>query len=349
MLVVLGGSSPWTVELLEQLQTDEILLVGQNEEALESLRRFALVRCSTGIETSTDPATALSRATTVLCQARIGGWPGRLGDESGPLRWGAYGDETLGLGGLRGAIRARRKLAEWATLAHDRPTLMLSNPTDILTRWWAHHSHGPTISVCEVPTDLMRDLPAGTCYLGVNHLGWALPPDGDRIATRQLAMHDEFPALVERQRTATEQRAEVLAALSVELRKAIAANDQQGFDALLTRRPPHWYGSAVVPVLRAVCEGRPFHGVVGLPNGDRLPNLPRDLVVESIGTASAPDRDGVPDELIEEVERLGRGRELAWQALIDPNETTVRAFVNHDVFCDGVEYSQGMSSWVVSR
>src|SRR5580693_1645308 len=161
MLVVLGGSSPWTVELLARLQTDEVILVGRNEPALHALARFARTEIGTTVEATTDVWDALSRATLILCQARVGGWEGRCSDETEASQWGAYGDESLGIGALRSAMRSQALVASWARAAPGVPTLMFSNPVDLLARCWAEHSHGACISVCETPTLLMRRLPSG--------------------------------------------------------------------------------------------------------------------------------------------------------------------------------------------
>lgn len=347
MLVVLGGSSPWTVHLIERLDPPHAVLVGRDARALAALRGFLRARCATSVQVSTDPESALRRASVVLCQARIGGWPGRREDERGPPRWGGYGDETLGLGGLRGALRACRTLAGWARVAKHAPVVMLSNPTDLLTRWWSHHSEAEAISVCEVPTELMTAAPAGSRYLGVNHLGWAVTPSGDRIPTRWMRVADDLERHAMRQQAARANRADWLAALSLALRCAIAAGDHGRFDALVRHRPPHWYGTLVVPVLHALLRGHPFSGIVGLPNAGRLPSASSQVVVESTGSLAAPSRDEVPRQLVSDVAHLADVRERAWDVLLKPTADRLYDYMAADPFSDGARYSPAVLSWLV--
>lgn len=347
MLVVLGGSSPWTVELIERLEPEKALLVGQNGDALTALRRFLRGRCTTAVDISTDPVAALGEASVVLCQARIGGWRGRREDEATPPTWGGYGDETLGVGGLRAAIRASKTLSRWARAAPSAPTVMLSNPTDLLTRWWQLHSDVPAISVCEAPTELINDLPEGTTYLGVNHLGWALTPDGQRIPTRWLPIAGELQRRVRRQRARSAHRADELLTLSRALNRAIATADHEQFDALINRRIPRWYDSIVVPVLRGLLEGEPFFGVVGLPNAGRLPSLPAEMIVESPTTL---DGNGdAPVELIKDVTALAESRQLAWEVLIEPTRKRLLQYTEADPFSTGAKYPPDLLSWIMGE
>ncbi|HEX8647839.1 MAG TPA: hypothetical protein VF715_13140 [Thermoleophilaceae bacterium] len=345
MLVVLGGSSPWTVDLIERLDPEAVLLVGRDADALDALRRFLGKRSGATIRTSTEPEEALTEASAVLCQARLGGWEGRQMDETGAWRAGGYADETLGLGGLRAALRARDTLARWACAAGTAPVVMLSNPTDLLTRWWRLHSEALGISACEVPSELMVDLPPGTRYLGVNHLGWAVTPAGERVATRWVTLLESGRP---EQSASRIRRAGDLAALSSDLRRAIAADDHESFDELILRRPPRWYAQLVVPVLRALLDDpHSFRGVVGLPNGARLPGLPPDLMVESLGSAVEPDPNALPTELVGDIARFARARDHAWNVLTNPCEDTLQQSIAADPFSGNVKCSRELLSWVV--
>ena len=343
MLVILGGSSPWTVDLLPRLEASDVMLVGRDRVALDALRAFVQPRCTLNVHVSTEPVAALREATVVLCQARIGGWAGRQEDESGPARYGGHGDETLGLGGLRAAIRASRTLAAWARASGQAPVVMLSNPTDLLTRWWGHHSGGRAISACEVPTELLAGLPTGTRYLGVNHLGWAFTPDGRRVPTRALTSPASRSPTAP---TAHNQRGRYLARLSTELRHTIVTKNQRAFDGLISLRRPRWYGQVVAPILGDLLNRRAFCGVLGLPNDGRLPALPPDLVVESVSSVHSPDYDLLPRQLVAGVTTLGRARERAWQTLKHPSEETLRAFLADDLWSSQVRYSPQLLSWV---
>ncbi len=348
MLVVLGGSSPWTVELIERLEPDRVLLVGQNQGLLGALRRFLRARSASRVEISTEPARAVRHAGVVLCQVRVGGWTGRREDEAVPPRWGGYGDETLGVGGLRAALRASRPLAEWATAAGEAPVVMLSNPTDLRTRWWRLHSGGgPAVSVCEAPTELLMELPQGSRYLGVNHLGWALTPEGRQVPTRWMPIAVDPSPVARAQRALTRQRADELAELAKALERAILVEDHACFDALIRRRRLDWYELIVVPVLRALLKGARFFGVIGLPNEGRLPSIPADVIVEGLSTVRTGDL--VPAELVEGVSALAESRQRAWDVLIEPTAERLARFTQSDPFSARASYPADLLSWMIRR
>jgi alpha-galactosidase/6-phospho-beta-glucosidase family protein len=346
MLVVLGGSSPWTIPLLRILEADAITLVGRDLEALEATRRFMRSRTGTTLHVSTSPTEALAQATLVLCQARIGGAAGRAADERGAQEWQAWGDETLGIGGLRTALRARSTLAAWAAAAPGTPVLMFTNPTDLLTRWWASHSGGTAVSLCEVPTMLLRGLPTGSRYLGINHLGFAVTPDGRSVPTRWLGLLDDLSGEVAKQRSRPVQRAEVVADLATRLRQAIAREDESEVDALLSVREPIWYERLIVPIVESLNGGRPFRGVTGLANGTRLPEVGADVIVESIGTATTPDALAIEKSAVPRVTEFAIARERAWDCMVDLNEQSLRRYLAADPFTAGLDYSPGLLGWL---
>jgi 6-phospho-beta-glucosidase len=176
VLVVLGGSSPWTAALLPMLERERVVLVGRDRGALEALVAYARQRTSATVTASTDPTAALQKASVVVCQVRFGGWEARYADESQPRLWNAYGDETLGIGGLRGALRASSTIAKWAQIADGVPAIIVTNPTDLITRQWASCSSGMCVSACEVPSMLLQQLMQGarSCRMDVaiGHAGF---------------------------------------------------------------------------------------------------------------------------------------------------------------------------------
>jgi hypothetical protein len=346
VLAILGGSSPWTIPLLRALEADSVVLVGRDGGALEFLRRFAQDQIPAIVHVSTDAEEALAAATAVLCQARIGGAAGRAADETGPARWGAWGDEALGLGGLRSALRSRATLARWAQLAGAKPALVFTNPTDLLARWWTAHAGAPAISVCEVPTLLLRGLPPGSRYLGVNHLGFGVTPGGERRATKWVGFLDRLPELVEEQRTRPPDRAAVVAALDGRLREAVADGAGAEVDRLLALREPVWHEQLIAPLLHSLARGEPFRGVLGLPNGERLRGVDPGVVVESLGSASAPEPLGVESAAAAAVGRFALARQRAWECLLDLNEDTLRRYLATDPFSAGVGYSPAILDWL---
>lgn len=349
MIVVLGGSSPWTLELLSRLEDYHVHLVGRDADALHALSRFARPRTSAHLSIGTDPIKALRQAELVLCQVRVGGWEGRLADVSGATRWGAWGDETLGLGGLRSGLRSAPAMVEWARAAAGVPALMFSNPTDLLARLWAANSGATCLSICEMPTLLLREQPSGSRYLGINHVGYAIGPDGRRQPSKWLAMLPDLQAEVRAQRASPPTRPRFVADLSRRVRVAIAGNDAASVQELLALRPARWYELLIVPLIDYFMRGRRFHGVVGRPNRGQLPLVAPDVLVESLGTALEAD-PFVNEQLVAgEISEYAAARNDAYACLIDCNEASFRRFLRTDSFSAGATYSADLLSWVTSQ
>lgn len=349
MLVVLGGSTPWTIPLIAGLEIDQIALVGRNSSSLQAIRRYTQDQTEAKVLLFTDPLKALSKATLVLCQARIGGAAGRAADEQGSRARSVWADETLGLGGLRSALRARSVLAKWATAARGVPALIFTNPTDLLARWWAGHSGGPTISLCEVPTALLASRPPGTRYLGINHLGIAVTSAGELFPTKWITLLQDLPGEIRKQRSEPHVRAEVVAGMTTRLRRAMIAEDRAQVERLLAERPVNWHDQLVIPVIEAILGGRRFRGVVGLPNERRLPGIRSDLFVESIGSPLTPEPLGVEVKVTSTITDFAAARERAWNCLVDLNEDTLQAYLSSDPFVAGLAYSSDLLHWLRSE
>lgn len=346
MLVVLGGSSPWTTSLIMQLRDAKILLVGRDQGALEALQMLSRKAGADNVEISTDAAAALRSATLVLCQARIGGWEGRLSDEVGPARWGGFGDETLGLGGLRSALRASSTIRTWAEAAGDVPAIMFTNPTDLLARMWSSCSGGPCVSVCEMPTLMLKTLPPRTSYLGVNHLGYAYSTDGALLPTKWIETAIDLPRHVKDQLEQPPQRARLVSQLAAALRRAIHLQDLDEVAHLLSERPPRWYELIIIPLVRSLLFGAPFRGVLGLPNGGRLLGVAPGVIVEGYSSARTPEPVVAPTVVIEKVTAFARSRELGWRFLRAPAHSTLKDFLYADPFSRGVASSHELLAWL---
>lgn len=349
MLVVLGGSTPWTIPLIAGLKIDQIGLVGRDPSSLQAIRRYTQDKTAANVLLFTDPLKALSKATLVLCQARIGGAAGRAADERGSRARGVWADETLGLGGLRSALRAKSVLAGWARAAGGVPALIFTNPTDLLARWWAKHSDGPTVSLCEVPTALLASQPPGTRYLGINHLGFAVTPDEELLPTKWITLLQDLPRELRKQRSAPQVRAEIVATMATRLRRAMVNGDRPQVERFLAERPVNWHGQLVIPVIESILGGHPFQGVVGLPNEGRLPDIARDVIVESIGSPLTPEQLGVEAKVAPTITELAVARERAWQCLVNPNEDTLRAYLSSDPFVAGLDYRSDHLHWLRSE
>lgn len=347
MLVVLGGSSPWTAALLPLLERERVVLVGRDRGALEALVAYAQQRTSATVTASTNPTAALQKASIVVCQVRFGGWQARYNDEWQPRRWNAYGDETLGIGGLRGALRASRTISKWAQIAHGVPAIIVTNPTDLITRQWASLSRGMCVSACEVPSLLLQQLPGDALYLGVNHAGCAELADGSRYRTRWLSMLPHLAAEVASQRRSLPARPRIVADLSRRLRRALARRDYATVEQILKLRPAHWYNRIIVPLVRGLYYGSAFRDVVGMANGCRLPSVSCDVIVESLSSADGPVADAVPASLVGEISALAHARDHAWRFLERRDLKSLRSYLDADPFARGAPASASLLQWLM--
>jgi 6-phospho-beta-glucosidase len=194
-IAVLGGSSPFTVGLLDAIASDagalspaHLVLSGRAWDALELVRAYGHATLSPfgwRVSGTTDLDRALDGADVVVNQIRYGELEGRRRDEHLATDLGVPADETLGPAGLAAAIRiapGHRDLAR-ALIAHCPQALVLNlaNPlscsTAILHRWGVQEAVG----LCELPLVTAReacrilDVPmsvVGWSYAGLNHRGF---------------------------------------------------------------------------------------------------------------------------------------------------------------------------------
>lgn len=139
-LVVLGGSAPATVQLIDALAAWaadrpgqwpaglDLVLHGRSHERLAAVANAARMRAGelglarVTVTAQMDRAVALAGADVVLNQIRPGGLEQRSADESFPREFGIPGEETLGPGGLACAVRAVAALRPvWAEVARTCP------------------------------------------------------------------------------------------------------------------------------------------------------------------------------------------------------------------------------------
>lgn len=199
-LVVLGGSAPATVQLIDALAGSpgnaglELVLHGRSAARLGAVARAARLRAEAlgltlSVTAQADRAAALAGAGIVLNQIRPGGLEQRAVDESFPHEFGLPGEETLGPGGLACAIRSvaamRPVWADVATCCPGALLINLTNPAGIVTHAARLEFGIDVIAVCDSPLDLInsaaRRLSAHDAatlrlrYAGMNHVGWYVP------------------------------------------------------------------------------------------------------------------------------------------------------------------------------
>lgn len=153
---------------------------------------------------------ALRGADVVFSAFRAGGADGRVDDERTALELGILGQETVGAGGLRSALRtipvADALARRTAELAPDAWVISMTNPAGIVTEVMAETLGNRVIGVCDSPVALVRracaagGIDPGTSlaevaehvdpdYVGINHLGWlrALHANGTDLLPGLLA------------------------------------------------------------------------------------------------------------------------------------------------------------------
>lgn len=210
-LVVLGGGSPYTLELCQQLaatrlvnETWELRLQGRNHAVTSRIAHFAQSRLP-GWKVSHDscPQRVLDGADFVVHQARYGGLEGRHEGEALGRALGAPADETLGPAGLLAAIRCMPYIAELADqlqrLCPQAWVLNITNPLSLTTSQLFLHGHSRCIGICELPTVTQRQIAARLqlpysqlqwAYTGLNHRGFLhnLTHEGQPVLPRLLSL-----------------------------------------------------------------------------------------------------------------------------------------------------------------
>jgi 6-phospho-beta-glucosidase len=196
-VAVIGGGSTYTPELVEGfglrrdiLPVDELVLHDIDQERLDivgglAARILRKLEFPGRLTLTTDREQAVSDASFVLVQLRVGGLQARLTDETIPARFGCIGQETTGPGGFAKALRTvpvvlgiaedtRRLGADGAWL------LDFTNPAGLVTQALIDHRHR-AIGLCNIPIGFQRMLakqlgvaPAQVQleHVGLNHLSW---------------------------------------------------------------------------------------------------------------------------------------------------------------------------------
>ncbi|MGD9723375.1 MAG: hypothetical protein AB7O59_19065 [Pirellulales bacterium] len=214
-IAILGGSSPFTVALVDALAADArvpaacLVLQGRSVRSLELVSQYATHRLrSVGwqIRTTADIDAALDGAEIIVHQVRYGGMEGRAQDEQLAAECGAPPDETLGPAGLQAALRAADELdalgERVARVAPQAWLLNLTNPLSIATAMLARHVGQRCIGLCELPWQTVREAcellhvepeAAHWCYAGLNHRGFVyrLSSGGDDLLARLAALPPE--------------------------------------------------------------------------------------------------------------------------------------------------------------
>lgn len=203
-IAVIGGGSTYTPELVngflarvDSLPMDELWLMDIDRERLEIVGSFAqrMVKARGQpfkVVLTLNQREAVTGASYVTTQLRVGKMPARRGDEYLGLRHGLIGQETTGVGGMAKALRTIPVILEVAKdIREAAPGALLANftnPAGLVTEALARYAPDVSaVGVCNVGiTTKMGFLDglekatgkpidedhASLNTLGLNHLTW---------------------------------------------------------------------------------------------------------------------------------------------------------------------------------
>jgi 6-phospho-beta-glucosidase len=203
-ITVIGGGSTYTPELVngfierkDRLRLKELWLMDIDKERLDIVGGFAerMVKAKGRpfkVILSTDQREAVTGASYVITQLRVGMMPARRGDEYLGLRHGLIGQETTGVGGMAKALRTIPVILNVAKdireTAKGALLLNFTNPAGLITEALTRYAPDvPAVGVCNVgittKMGILDEIEKATGShieperaqlntLGLNHLTW---------------------------------------------------------------------------------------------------------------------------------------------------------------------------------
>ena len=200
VLTILGGSSPFTVSLVDalaeaKLPPQTLRLLGRNCRNLNAVANYARYHLKDwAVERYTDLEPALTNSQIVLNQIRYGGMHGRAIDENLAHEFHAPADETLGPGALHRAIQLIPHLDHLASAYRrccpDAWLLNLTNPLTVAVARLRMQGVEKCIGLCELPRVTVQiaakmlgldSEKASWRYAGFNHRGFIVGLTWDNI------------------------------------------------------------------------------------------------------------------------------------------------------------------------
>jgi 6-phospho-beta-glucosidase len=196
-VAVIGGGSTYTPELVEgfvtrgdRLPVDELVLLDIDLDRLAVVgglaeRQLRRVGWPGRLRLTDDRREALSGASFVIVQLRVGGNRARFVDETIPLEFGCIGQETTGPGGFAKALRTVPVVLELAELTAEIGApgawfVDFTNPTGLVTQALLDQGHR-ALGLCNVAIGFQREFAAHFGvepervqleHVGLNHLTW---------------------------------------------------------------------------------------------------------------------------------------------------------------------------------
>jgi 6-phospho-beta-glucosidase len=301
---IIGGSSfstPCLLRFLDQANDGsrmEVVLASRSRKKLDAVTRATRLLTPKGISIRAQEIAdntwhqILDGADCVLIQIRVGGFEGRLYDETFPHKYGLCGDEGLGAGGLSAGWRnwpaVSRILDSVAKFSPSALVVMITSPLSILVRAAIASTDLNVIGICELPWTTLQNLrrivrpPTGELqadYFGVNHLGWffnirsrsdnLIDDLADRtgnilfpsstfvrthrcVPTTYLRLHYEAARVLQEQLSQEAPRARSLLKLRDQAYRIYESGEARDVVSALEGRPSPWYPHAIGPLLMAL-------------------------------------------------------------------------------------------------
>lgn len=305
-IVVIGGSSFSTPHLLTFLHSNNgqkqmhVLLAGRSRQRLEAVERASRMLCAGNPHIRTEVIEnrcwqqILEGADCVIIQIRVGGFSGRLFDETFPNKFGLCGDEGLGVGGLSAGWRTwpilMAILEAIESFCPQALSILLTSPLSLLVRASLQHVSVNLAGICELPWTTLRQFSCSLrleaseveCdYIGSNHFGWFCNvrscgrqlwdelattecsfPTSDILRrhhcfpTRYLRLHYDAERVLAEQIAEKPRRADVLKNFQDRAYEAYESGELSAIESVLRNRSTPWYSEAVGPLLLALDGGR---------------------------------------------------------------------------------------------
>jgi 6-phospho-beta-glucosidase len=212
-ITVIGGGSSYTPELFSglidrasSLDLAEVHLHDIDKERLDVVAGFcsrmaAAAKADFTLKATGDLAEAVSGASFVVTQIRVGGNAARKQDELLGMRHGLIGQETTGVGGFAKAMRTIPAMLEiCGAIEKESPGAWLinfTNPSGIITEAVLKHSGVKAIGLCNIPVTFHIEMAKALSAkreeveiesVGLNHLSWVrgIKVGGDDVFDKVL-------------------------------------------------------------------------------------------------------------------------------------------------------------------
>jgi 6-phospho-beta-glucosidase len=176
----------------QNFQGSEVVLIdidGSHLPLVKTLADKMARNCEIDLKVSytTDRRAGLQDCDAVLTSFRPGGFEARYLDEAIPLKHGVIGQETQGPGGFFMALRTihvmQGIIADMEAICPRAMLFNYTNPVNLVSEAITHHSHIPTISLCEGPIIFPRGIARAAglnpdlvdaVMIGLNHGCWSV-------------------------------------------------------------------------------------------------------------------------------------------------------------------------------